>query len=144
MTPTSIARRFYRYFNERRFDEAGEFVHPEATFEYVPTGNHLVGRAGYRALIAAWLIAFEDAKIEITSLQQIDGHTVQVDFCGRGTHTGDLVLGEHFSVPATGAKAELLFRDTLIFRNGFIVGSRLEFDAEELRLRLLGRAAQIS
>ena len=141
MTPTSIARRYYRYFNERRFDEAGEFVHPEANFQYVPTGNQLVGRAGYRALVAAWMIAFEDAFIEIICLQSIDDRTVQVDFIGRGTHSGDLMLGETFSIPATGIHAELTFRDTLTFRNGFIVGSRLEFDAEELRARLLARAA---
>ena len=136
MTPTGIARRYYRYFNERRFDEAGEFVHPEATFYYVPTKQRLMGRAGYRALVAAWLIAFEDAEIEITSLLEIDDHTVQVDFIGRGTHTGDLALGEDFSIPATGAHTDLPFRDTLTFRSGFIVGSRLEFDAEELRARL--------
>jgi hypothetical protein len=141
MTPANTARLYYRYFNERRFDEAGELVHPEATFHYVPTKQRLVGRAGYRALVAAWLIAFEDAHIEITSLQQIDEQTVQVDFAGHGTQTGDLVLGENFSIPASGIEAKLVFRDTLSFRNGFIVGSRFEFDADELRARLTARAA---
>jgi hypothetical protein len=136
VTPSAIARRYYRYFNERRFDEGGELVHPEATFYYVPTKQRLMGRAGYRALVAAWLIAFEDAEIEITALQEIDERTVQVDFIGRGTHSGDLTLGEDFSIPASGAKADLVFRDTLTFRSGFIVGSRLEFDADELRARL--------
>lgn len=135
-TPIGIARQYYRYFNERRFDEAGELVHPEATFHYVPTKQHLVGRAGYRALIAAWLIAFEDARIEITSIKQIDEHTVQVDFIGRGTHSGDLVLGENFSIPASGVQAEIPFRDILTFRSGFIIGSRFEFDAEQLQARL--------
>jgi hypothetical protein len=132
----SMARRYYRFFNERRFDEAGEYVHPEALFQYVPTRQRLVGRAGYRALVAAWLIAFEDATADVTALQQIDEHTVQVDFIGRGTHTGDLTLGENYSIPASGAVAELPFRDTLTFRSGFIVGSRLEFDADQLRARL--------
>ena len=144
MTSTSIARRYYRFFNERRFDEAGEYVHPEAIFQYVPTRQRLVGRAGYRALVAAWLIAFEDAKTEITSLQQIDEHTVQVDFVGRGTHTGDLILGEDFLIPASGVEADLVFRDTLTFRNGFIVGSRLEFDADDLRARLTAAARETS
>ena len=140
----SMARRYYRFFNERRFDEAGEYVHPEALFQYVPTRQRLVGRAGYRALVAAWLIAFEDATAEITSLQQIDERTVQVDFIGRGTHTGDLTLGENFSIPASGAVAELSFRDTLTFRSGFIVGSRVEFDVDELRARLMPREREAS
>jgi len=144
VTSAGIARRYYRYFNERRFDEAGEFVHPEATFHYVPTKQRLVGRAGYRALVAAWLIAFEDAMLEITALEEIDEHTVQVDFMGRGTHTGDLMLGEEFSIPATGTQAELVFRDTLTFRSGFIVGSRLEFDVDELRARLMARTREAS
>lgn len=144
MTSAGVARRYYRYFNERRFDEAGEFVHPEATFHYVPTRQRLVGRAGYRALVAAWLIAFEDALVEITAIKEIDEHTVQVDFIGRGTHTGDLMLGEGFSIPATGAQAELVFRDILTFRSGFIVGSRLEFDVDELRARLLAPSRETS
>ena len=137
MTPSHIARRYFRYFNERRFDEAGELVHPEAMFHYVPTRQHLVGRAGYRALVAAWMIAFEDATVEIVSIELIDDHTVRVDFIGHGTQTGDLTLGEDFTIPATGTRSDLPFRDTLTFRSGLIVQSRLEFDAEEMRRRLL-------
>jgi ribosomal protein S27E len=137
MTPSRMARCYYRYFNERRFDDAGELVHPEAIFHYVPTRQHLVGRAGYRALVAAWMIAFEDATVEIVSLESIDDHTVQIDFIGHGTHTGDLVLGEDFTIPATGTRSELPFRDTLTFRSGLIVQSRLEFDAQKLRQRLM-------
>jgi len=136
MTPLDVARRFYACFNDRLFDEGGALVHPEATFHYVPTKQHLIGRAGYRALVAAWLIAFEDARLEITVLQPLDAWRVQVDFTGYGTHTGDLMLGEDFTIPATGSASELTFRDTLTIRNGLIVHSRLEFDAAEMRRRL--------
>ncbi len=136
MTLKTIARRYYRYFNERRFDDAGELVHPEAVFTYVPTRQRLIGRAGYRALVAAWLIAFDDAKLEIVGLDGIDEHTLRVQFVGRGTHTGDLVLGESFLIPASGIMSKLAFTDTLAFRNGWIVEARLDFDADQMRRRL--------
>ena len=140
MTPKTIARRYYQYFNERRFDEAGEFVHPEAVFSYVPTKQRLVGRAGYRALVAAWMIAFEDSQIVIKSLEQIDDHTIRTDFVGVGTHTGELTLGEVFVLPPTGTHAELPFTDTLTFRNSYIVEARLDFDLAQLH-QLLTRNA---
>jgi len=133
----AAARAYYRYFNERRFDDAGELIHPQATFHYVPTKQRLIGRAGYRALVAAWMIAFEDARLEITDMQELDGGTVRTDFIGHGTHTGDLMLGEDFTLPATGTQTHLPFRDTLTFRDGLIVGSTLEFDVVELQRRLI-------
>lgn len=136
MTPIAVATTFYACFNDRLFDEGGALVHPRATFHYVPTRQHLVGRAGYRALVAAWVIAFDDATIEITNLQQLDEQTVQIDFIGHGTHTGDLTLGEDLTIPPTGTASALAFRDTLTIRNGLIVHSQLEFDAAKLRGRL--------
>ncbi len=136
MTPDALARLYYQYFNERRFDEAGLLVDPEAVFHYVPTKQRLVGRAGYRALVAGWVIAFEDASVEIVSAQHIDGENVRVEFIGHGTHTGDLVLGEALTIPATGTLSALPFTDTLTIRNGLVCQSRFEFDVEELWHRL--------
>lgn len=120
MTPEQLARRYYYLFNQRQLDEAGELVDPQAVFHYVPTNQRLVGRAGYRTLAAAWLITFEDAEVEIQSLERADDYTVRVTFVGRGTHTGDLELGESLVIPATGRRAELPFQDTLEVRNGRI------------------------
>lgn len=138
--PIAIARRFYELFNDRRLDEAGELVDPQAEFRYVPTRQRLIGRAGYRALAAAWLIAFEDARLEITGIQVLDDRTVVVDFTGHGTHTGDLVLGEAITLPATGRATHLPFRDRLVIAGGFILRSELDFDVEELKKRLFGEA----
>lgn len=137
MTREQIARLFYEYFNERRLDEAAQLVDPRAVFHYVPTRQRLVGRAGYRALVAAWLDAFEDARLDIQSVVP-DGAIVRVEFIGRGTHTGDLVLGDAVSIPATGRAADLPFRDRLDIRDGLIVSSELDFDLEEMNRRLLG------
>lgn len=137
MTSEELARLFYRYFNERRLDDAAQLVDPQASFHYVPTRQTLVGRAGYRALVAAWLTAFADARLDIQTLAA-DGPIVLVDFIGHGTHTGDLVLGDAISIPATGRAAHLPFRDRLEVRDGLVVSSELNFDIQEMQRRLLG------
>jgi predicted ester cyclase len=137
MSPEEIARLFYQFFNDRRLDEAAQLVDPQAVFHYVPTRQRLVGRAGYRALVAAWLSAFADARLEIQSITT-DGAGVRVEFIGRGTHTGDLVLGDAVSIPATGRAAHLPFRDRLEIRDGLILSSELDFDLDEMKRRLLG------
>lgn len=134
-----MARLYYRLFNERRLDEAGRLVHPEAEFHYEPTTQRLRGRAGYRALAAMWLNAFEDARVEVVSLREVDAGVVEADLLGRGTHTGDLVLGEALTIPATGRQAELSFREVLEIRGGLIRALRLEFDLAEMQRRLAGR-----
>jgi ketosteroid isomerase-like protein len=136
MSPEDLARTYYRLFNERRLDEAGALVDPQASFHYIPTCQRLVGRAGYRALAAAWVIAFEDAEIEITSVHPIDAETVRVEFIGRGTHTGDLVLGDALTIPATGQRTELAFSDTIQVRDGLIAKVEFDFDVEELKRKL--------
>jgi hypothetical protein len=138
MTPEEIARKYYRYFNERRLDEAGRLVHPQAVFHYVATRQRLVGRAGYRALAAAWLIAFEDAELELASVTTLDAHRVTIDFVGRGTHTGELTMGESLTIPATGRRMQLDFTDTLEIHGGLITHSELEFDVEAMKRDLLG------
>jgi predicted ester cyclase len=137
MTPAQLARRYYRFFNQRRLDEAGELVDVQAVFHYVPTNQRLVGRAGYRALAAMWLVAFEDAEVDVQSIEYLDEHTVHVTFIGRGTHTGDLELGDKLVIPATGRHTELVFRDTLEIRNDRITRVEFDFDLMELQRRLL-------
>ena len=140
MDCVDVARLFYQLFNERRIDESSELVDPKAEFHYVPTRQRLLGRAGHRALVATWLNAFPDARLEITALRKIDDETLDVEFLGHGTHTGELVLGDAVSVPATGKSAHLPFRDRLRIRDGVIVGSELSFDVNELKRILLGPA----
>ena len=136
--PESLARQYYQLFNERRLDEAGLLVDRQASFHYLPTRQRLIGRAGYRALVAGWLNAFEDAWLDVTAVHILEDHACDVEFIGSGTHTGDLVLGEWITIPATGRAADLPFRDRLRFHNGLLVSSELAFDLAEMRRRLLG------
>ncbi|MBI4476834.1 MAG: ester cyclase [Acidobacteria bacterium] len=137
MTPEQLARLYYQLFNERRFSEATELVDPEAIFHYLPTRQRLVGRAGYRALAAAWLTAVEDAHLDVQSVEPIDAEVVVAHFIGRGTHTGDLVLGDTLTIPATGRPVEFAFRERFRVRNERIVEVELEFNVEEMKRRFL-------
>lgn len=137
MSPEQIARQYYRLFNERNLDAASQLVDRVASFRYVPSKQRLIGRAGYRALAAMWLNAFEDGRLEITSLAPIGEDTVVVQLLGRGTHTGDLVLGEALTIPATGIAGALPFRETLRIRDGSIVDVELDFDMDDLKRQLL-------
>lgn len=136
MTAEQVVRRHYQYFNDRRFDDAVNLIDPEAVFHTLPTRQRLVGVAGYRALASAWLHAFADARLEIQTLRARD-QIVDVDFLGRGTHTGDLVLGDALSVPATGLIIELPFHDRIEVRNDLIVKAELDFDEQALRRHLV-------
>jgi len=136
MTAEQVVRLHYRYFNERRLDDAVALVDPQAVFHTLPTRQRLVGLAGYRAMVSAWLHAFTDARLEIQTLI-MHGATADVDFLGSGTHTGDLVLGDALSVPATGLVIELPFHDRLEIRDGHIVRAELDFDEQALRRHLL-------
>ena len=136
MTPEQLLRKYYALFNERRLDEAGELVAPNASFHYLPTRQHLVGRAGYRALAAGWLIAFEDAVASVESVETINPYTVRVQLTGRGTHTGALVFGDHLTIPPTGRRVELRAVHTTEVRNDQIVRVVFDFDLPQLQQQL--------
>ncbi len=138
MNPEQIARRYYQLFNARRLDEAAAMVDGQAIYHYLPTRQRFVGREGFHALIGLWLNAFENAQLEILSALALNDHSVQIEFLGKGTHTGDLVLGESLRLPATGRTTELRFRNLLEIHNGIIIGVELDFDVEDLKRRLLG------
>ena len=138
MTPEQIARRYYQLFNARQLDEAAAMVDGQAIYYYLPTRQRFIGRAGFHALMGLWLNAFDDAQLHIVSALALNDHSVQIEFLGKGTHTGDLVLGESLRLPATGRTAELPFRNLFEIHNGIIIGVELDFDVEEMKRRLLG------
>ena len=138
LTPEQVVRRYYRLFNERQLEEAALLVDPLASFYYVPTKQRLIGRAGYRALASGWLAAFPDARIDIRSVRRVDYETVRLEFVGRGSHRGDLMLGDTLVIPATGRSATLVFRNALKIRASLIRSVRFDLDAQELRRRLTG------
>ena len=132
----AFARRYYAFFNDRRFDEAERLVDPQALFSYPAAREHLIGRAGYRELVRRWVEAFPDGRIAITSLDVVGGYAAQTNWIAEGTHLGLLELPGLPPIPATGKHARLPMRETITIRNGLITDSRMEFDPASLRSAL--------
>lgn len=131
-----FTRRYYDLFNERRFDEAERFVHPQGVFIYLAAKEHFIGRAGYRELTRRWISAFPDARLTITSVSVLGIDLVRTDWVGEGTHLGPLEVPGIPPIPATRVHAKLPMRETIRVTDGLIVESRMEFDPQELRQSL--------
>ena len=132
----SLVRRYYGYFNARRFDDAAALVDPQAVFAYPVGKERLIGRAGYRELTRRWVEGFPDARIDITTVLVPDDCTVVTEWIGEGTHTGSLELPGFQALPASGRHARLPMREFVTIADRRIVASRLEFDPDEMLRRL--------
>lgn len=133
----AFARRFYTFFNERRFDEAEAMVDQQALFSYPAAREHMIGRAGYRELVRRWMEGFPDGRVSIVAVHTL-GDTAVTALQARGTHTGALELPGLQPIPPSGRRARLPMRETITVEGGLIVRVRREFDPVELR-RLLKR-----
>jgi predicted ester cyclase len=132
----AFARRFYTFFNERRFDEAEAMVDRQAVFSYPAAREHMIGRAGYRELVRRWLEGFPDGRVGIVAVH-VGGDVAATELLARGTHTGVLELPGLPPIPPTGRSAQLPMRETITVKGGLIVSVKMEFDPGELR-RVLG------
>lgn len=131
----TCARRFYTYFNERRFDEAERMVDAEALFSYPGAPACLIGRAGYGDLAHRWAAAFPDGRVTILAVR-VHGETAVTELRAEGTHEGLLDLPGLPSLPPTGRHATMTMRETMVVHHGLIASVRMDFDPDELR-RLL-------
>jgi predicted ester cyclase len=132
----AFARRFYTFFNERRFDEAESMVDQQALFSYSGAREGMIGRAGYRELVRRWLAGFPNGRVSIGAMH-IHGDVAVADLEARGTHAGVLELPGLPAIPPTGRRARLRMRETITVEGGLIVRVRREFSPAELR-RVLG------
>lgn len=101
----------------------------------IPAVEAALDRAGYRAFAAMWTNAFEDGRLEIVSLTVTDD-VVVVELLGRGTHSGDLVLGESWPFRPPAQRARCDSARPLGIRDGQIMDVELEFDLQDLNRQL--------
>jgi hypothetical protein len=137
--PEAVARLYYALFNERRFGEAVEMIAPTASFIHRPTRERLIGPAGYRSFVLAWVRAFPDAVVEVTSItlektprKPAEKQRVTAHLIGRGTHVGELDLGGIVFAP-TDRHVTLPFSQHFELRDGQILNAQLDFDLEAMR-----------
>jgi predicted ester cyclase len=131
----AFARRFYTFFNERRFDEAEAMVDQQALFSYPGARDGMIGRAGYRELVRRWIEAFPNGRLLILAVH-VHGETAATEMIIRGIHDGVLELPGLAPLPPTGRRARLLLRETITVRHGLIASVRMEFDRGEVRRAL--------
>ena len=137
LSPDRLVRRYYEYFNARRFGDAAALIDLHATFRHGPTRQHVIGPAGYRLFAESWVRAFPDARVDVVAIRTTDNRKVTAELLGRGTHTGVLDLGE-IVFPATGRRAEFPFRHHFEIENRLIVDARLDFDLRAMQTLLAG------
>jgi predicted ester cyclase len=132
----ALARRFYGFFNERRFDKAERMVDLEALFSFPAAPDHLIGRAGYGEIARRWTEGFPHARLSIRAVH-VSGDAVVTDLRLEGTHRGALDLPGLEPIPPSGRYAHLQIRETITVHHGLIVDVRVEFDPAGL-CRILG------
>lgn len=132
----AFARRYYTFFNERRFDEAESMVDQQALFSHPGAREGLIGRAGYRELVRRWIGGFPNGRVSIGAMR-IHGDMAVADLQVRGTHSGVLELPGLPPIQPTGRRARFSMRETLSVEGGLIVRVRREFNPDEIG-RVLG------
>lgn len=94
-----VVERVWEIMMSRSFDRIGEVLSPDIEFA-MPGGIKLRGIDAFRGMLAGWLEAFPDMRMEIReTVEQAD--TIAVRLFVRGTHTGPLRSPEG-TIPATG------------------------------------------
>jgi SnoaL-like domain len=131
----ALIRRYYDWFNDRKFSDAAGLFSDEAKFE-PPFGQPEPGRAGYLQFTAVWTQAFPNAKLTIDRVDERRDTIREVYLFASGKHQETLRLGPyHFK--ATGAGAVLHIRELLDVRHDRIMLSTVTVDLNDLITQLV-------
>jgi len=122
----SVANAFYDAFNARDLERAREVIASDAKMIYMAGGDFIQGPAAVREMWQGWLTAFPDARVEVATMT-VGENRIAVEFVGRGTHTGPLVIGNETIAP-TGRRIELHYCDVHTIREGKIHELRVYVD----------------
>ncbi len=130
----SIAKSMYKFFNERKFDEALKNLSDNVIIHNMAQNIQMNGKEGFLGFMNFWVSAFPDAKVEIKSMN-VSGDNVITEFRGRGTNKGilDTPMGK---IGPTGKKIDIPFCEIFEIRNGKLVSSHLYFDVATMMQQL--------
>jgi len=108
-------------------DKALAGIAEDAEFTDVPTGRTLRGPEGYRQSILTFTEGFPGSRLEITKAFGTEDEVI-IEYVGRGTHKGLLLLHAGPPIPATGRSAEVRFCNVYQFSNGKVVSVHTYYD----------------
>jgi len=130
-----IARAIFDNFNLRRVDESAQWVADDCVWEDVPTGTVFRGPDGYVEFDNAWIRAFPDARIEVTSMVT-EGDMVVTEFDAFGTQQGPLTSSTGETIAPTGKAVQMRCIEVHQYGGGQVVRARFYYDALTLLRQL--------
>ena len=100
----ALARRFYRAFNTRKFDDYDNFLAAEV-IDHNPVPNQKAGATGLKEALQGFLAVFPDMKIKVEEIIS-QNDLVSIRGTATGTHQGNFL-----GVPATNKSVTFGFHD---------------------------------
>lgn len=130
----TFARDFFEAWNNRDLDAISKAVAPDCTVIEMGSGRTLQGPDGFISLAKALFDAMPDGQFSLDHLTA-QGDTVVLEYTGRGTHTGDLVLRVG-TIPATGRSVTVRACDIYELKDGKIKTARAYLDTGAIMAQL--------
>ncbi len=130
----TLVRTLFEAWNNRDYDAVVAAVAPDCTIVDMGSGRTLQGPDGFGEFTRALFEAMPDAQFTLDHLTS-QGDTVVVEYTGRGTNTGDLVLPAG-TVPATGRSIAVHTCEIDEIKNGKIASSRVYVDSGAIMAQL--------
>lgn len=130
----NFVRGLLEAWNRRDFEYIKESTAADSALTLVGTGETFHGPEGFHQINKMWADAFPDGRITVDRIIEA-GDLVVVEYTGRGTHTGPLVISAG-TIPATGRSVTLQFCDIYEVKNGKIQSRRDYGDTGALMTQL--------
>lgn len=130
----NLVRNLFEAWNRRDYDAVTDRIAPDCTIVDMGSGRTLQGPDGFTAFTRALFEGMPDAAF---TLDRVIAHddTVVVEYTGRGTNTGDLVLAAG-TVPATGRSITVHVCEIDELKNGKIQSARVYVDSGAIMAQL--------
>ena len=130
----TLVRNLFDAWNSRDVDAVASGVDANCTIVDMGSGTTVQGPDGFVAFTAALFDAMPDAQFTLDHVTA-QGDTVAVEYTGRGTHTGDLVLPAG-TIPATGRSITVHVCEVDEIRNDKIASARVYVDSGAIMAQL--------
>ena len=130
----TMVRSLFEAWNKRDYNTISQQMAPNSTLIDMGSGRTLQGSEGAVQFTKSLFDALPDGEFTIDHLTAKED-TVVVEYTGRGTHTGDLVIPAG-TVPATGRPLTMHLCDIYEIRDGKVQTVRTYIDSGAIMAQL--------